>query len=629
MSRRKRNPYSDEMTDAEREKFIADRVNGADSFTGLAGVYGQLLLIPVEPDRIDANIKGAKDLYKLKNKLPAVDNPIDKALGFLKLNKADDVYWRYAGISDAERWEIIKEIRPGDDIGSTVFQHMKTVGDTEATKLGAFDLPAEYETTDQDGARLQFEINLEQQTRQADYDRRTAEARKILKLDEMWDKERDLKMEIQAIRQKYFTDHGYYDTPPGSPEDDRTQEIHADLKKLRDRSTIKSDDFIDASNKIMEEVWDGFDDLIARHNELVKKRDTLLETHYQSIKDTILEKSTVTEKEATAWAKSQKITQSAKTRLSKIGYKWQEVQKDMAEFYRLTNGKVAKCTVVTKGHRRARAAINSGTVYLDSSFNKSTLFHEMGHLVEAIDTNVEAARAFVKKRATGSATTLRKLVPGAGYRYDEIAYPDDFISPYVGKKYPDCTEVFSMGLQYFSDPQKMFLLSQKDPEHFSLMMGFVINPQTEFETEILDRAKAKAKEQKAQAETAKVFYKKLDKAIKGGRFLEGTGYHIEPYVRWNRKRPSAYYFRSPDEEENRDFNFFSMKNKKYILRFAYLSLMSKQIGDGYKLNLNQIYSMVASESLAEPWNTDFDDLPELDIEGVKPSPKPPREKIKL
>ena len=54
-------------------------------------------------------------------------------------------------------------------------------------------------------------------------------------------------------------------------------------------------------------------------------------------------------------------------------------------------------------------------------------------------------------RATGEPEKLSKLTGDKNYKDSEVAYPDKFIDPYVGKVYGQVpiTEVLTMGFQHF------------------------------------------------------------------------------------------------------------------------------------------------------------------------------------
>jgi hypothetical protein len=62
------------------------------------------------------------------------------------------------------------------------------------------------------------------------------------------------------------------------------------------------------------------------------------------------------------------------------------------------------------------------------------------------------------------------------FESNEIAYPDKFVSPYVGKVYPDATEVISMGLERVASPQRLVDFASTDPDHFAYTVGILRNP---------------------------------------------------------------------------------------------------------------------------------------------------------
>lgn len=107
--------------------------------------------------------------------------------------------------------------------------------------------------------------------------------------------------------------------------------------------------------------------------------------------------------------------------------------------------------------------------------SKSTIFHEMGHHLEFNNLDLaKAANKFIEKRATGPVQPLSEITGNKNYGEDEVAYPDKFISPYVGKKYNGwATEVVSVGLEHFSSAKGMAKLYEQDPEHFFLILGAI------------------------------------------------------------------------------------------------------------------------------------------------------------
>ncbi len=204
----------------------------------------------------------------------------------------------------------------------------------------------------------------------------------------------------------------------------------------------------------------------------------------RNIMQPIMDASPVTPEAATAWANEQEVTKQAQTRLKKIGYPLDKLRADMAEFYRFTGGRVYGVRVHSKGDRRANATDieahgKVGTINLDTSFNKRTLWHELAHHMEADPVAKMAAGRYIKRRSVdgGKTHTLRKLSGNTSYRADEVAYNGKFFSPYVGKVYRDgITEVFAMGVESFSEPETLARRMANDPETLQFVAGFVKRP---------------------------------------------------------------------------------------------------------------------------------------------------------
>lgn len=103
------------------------------------------------------------------------------------------------------------------------------------------------------------------------------------------------------------------------------------------------------------------------------------------------------------------------------------------------------------------------------------IFHEMAHHIEYSNHNIaQIAADWRDSRATGKPRKLNKLDPKKNYDDKEVAVPDKFIDPYVGKVYPRITtEVISMGVEHLSSPGKMAELYAVDKEHFLLTVGIL------------------------------------------------------------------------------------------------------------------------------------------------------------
>lgn len=103
-----------------------------------------------------------------------------------------------------------------------------------------------------------------------------------------------------------------------------------------------------------------------------------------------------------------------------------------------------------------------------------TTVHELGHWLEAADYRAkELAGRFLDRRTAGEPIQkMADLAPGGGYQPDEIARPDKFINPYVGKVYGDrSTEILSMGIERMWDDPAGF--AKADPEHFDFTLAIM------------------------------------------------------------------------------------------------------------------------------------------------------------
>lgn len=239
--------------------------------------------------------------------------------------------------------------------------------------------------------------------------------------------------------------------------------------------------YYDADTAVMNEMsaWESpvIDDLRARRD----AADAAIREAVASVIRDVYEASPVTREAAEAWAEAQTITPAAMARLRKKGYDPKAVRADMAEFYRLTGGRLARVTIRTTGGRRASAegihGHDSSIINLGSHFDKRVLFHELAHHMEADPLVVAAAKGFLEARRTSDrVVSLRSLTGNSAYRPNEVAYEDHWFDHYVGKVYDyDVTEVFSMGLESFCDAGTLAARAQKDPEMFALMLGFLKN----------------------------------------------------------------------------------------------------------------------------------------------------------
>jgi hypothetical protein len=134
-----------------------------------------------------------------------------------------------------------------------------------------------------------------------------------------------------------------------------------------------------------------------------------------------------------------------------------------------------------------------------------TVFHELGHAIEATDRGRGVrASAFLDARTAGDEAVQMRKLPGGhdGYREDEVARPDDFSDSYVGIDYGRevgtrgdefsdeyfgkkderngvaetakvhrGTEVTSMAVQELGNDSGAWVHFETDPEHFLFGLG--------------------------------------------------------------------------------------------------------------------------------------------------------------
>jgi hypothetical protein len=244
----------------------------------------------------------------------------------------------------------------------------------------------------------------------------------------------------------------------------------------------------DAAYKAYKEHWDGpLKQAMDGAREAVKAAQAKLQAPLieaaKAFTESVVQASPVSAEQATAWADAQDITPQARARLKKIGYDLKKVRQDMAEFYRLSGGRVVKVKVHSKGDKRANATDiedhgKEGVIHLDSRFDKRVLWHELAHHIEADPMAKIAAGKFIRRRSVdGKAHSLRSLTGSKGYRSNESAYKDHFFHEYVGKIYNDgITEVFSMGVESFSDPMTLGQRMTQDPETLEFVAGYLKQP---------------------------------------------------------------------------------------------------------------------------------------------------------
>ena len=214
----------------------------------------------------------------------------------------------------------------------------------------------------------------------------------------------------------------------------------------------------------------------------------------QAVKDAVISQSSVTQDDAEKWlTENVTITKAVKNKMKKNGITPEKFQKDLKDFFVITNGRLGKITIDTKNHDRAYATdvqthYKEGVVMLDNRFEQHVLWHELAHHLEADDTLRLMAKQYIKSRSLdgGKLHKLRNLTGNKGFRSDEIAYHTDMFSHYVAKVYRhEDTEVFSMGVEAFYNPEKLFLILKDDPKTLEFVSAALMLPKAE--TDVINK----------------------------------------------------------------------------------------------------------------------------------------------
>ena len=240
--------------------------------------------------------------------------------------------------------------------------------------------------------------------------------------------------------------------------------------KLRFNKALKKRDGLEKAWKEAQ-IKEQLDQINNKLAELYKPGQVIIQA--------IAEKSSITQEQAEAFANSVLFDANALKSLKKAGYPEDQLRKDIAEFYRITGGKVAPLRIASgDGSGRASAQMGGDAaldiIRIDGSFNKRVLWHEMGHSVEFSDFVAKAAaNEFLARRRESEKLYSLKSLTGANYKSNEAAYKDSFFHPYVGKYYQGgVTEVISMGFECLSSPQRAAKLAAEDKEHLELVLGY-------------------------------------------------------------------------------------------------------------------------------------------------------------
>jgi hypothetical protein len=215
-------------------------------------------------------------------------------------------------------------------------------------------------------------------------------------------------------------------------------------------------------------------------NSIIVKSSDQLVPAMTRLRNKLLADSAISKDVADLMAQSIEYSKSASSQLPKG-----KAQEIMADFFQITNGK-GRDTLGLIEYSDERATARPGRINIGSSPDDHILFHEMGHHIEYSDksayeiaSNWRTARGleFASKTDrpnTVRAVSLSQLTGDKNYTDHEVAIPDEFHSPYVGRSYSqDATEVISTGLEHFHSPEAMAKFYVQDPEHFELIIGII------------------------------------------------------------------------------------------------------------------------------------------------------------
>lgn len=261
-----------------------------------------------------------------------------------------------------------------------------------------------------------------------------------------------------------------------------TDEIYdaASMRKNTRKCRLLQKLRLETRDRLLYELEDFSERFKDARSALEQKEDRLREQCqkvYDDVIGALFDASGISQEDADKWAaENVYVSKDISKALDRVLYPESELRKDIAEFYRLCGGKLGPVEFTGSDKNNRACARGRSHIQIDRDFSKSALFHECGHLADAWNTPVSYANtAFIEWRSSAENTVpLVKLCGySSGYRPDEMAYPDNFINPYVGKVYPGGyeTEVMSMGMQMLASPEALAWFMGKDPEHFKLVLG--------------------------------------------------------------------------------------------------------------------------------------------------------------
>lgn len=348
-----------------------------------------------------------------------------------------------------------------------------------------------------------------------------------------------------------------------------------------------------------------------QRDRLYAEAEKLQTTLLSNVKDVLNNHSPVTEEEAKAWVdKNIFFDSSAIAKMKRLGVSIPQFKESLAELYRYLGGKLGIINFVVEGRSNRAFARGRGLIALQGAINTETLFHECGHLAEAWDQAINAAcLRFVKDRAEGPPVSLRKLTGNHGYRLAEVAYPDSFIDPYVGKHYSDAaSEVLSMGIQCLANGASLRRLA-KDSEHLKLMVGICTMPRRPDMAELVQKAQQAAASEQLKKDLAAKWNKALGR-VANKEFSERL---LDSGIRGYRMYHIFDSYKLYDPENNLIYATGYGVNLKQFLRVAYLYIANAaDLLPGKFNSLDEIKNAAEPESNSIPsWFDNSSSLPRI------------------
>lgn len=151
--------------------------------------------------------------------------------------------------------------------------------------------------------------------------------------------------------------------------------------------------------------------------------------------------------------------------------------KEAVTFYRQLADKALLMPrdLVVQSTPGARAYFSSSKRLVEiGSNNTSVAVHELAHAIETSDGQaLSNSLSFLAARTKGENLQKLRDLTGTSFDHDEVARPDKFIHPYIGKDYGKiATEVTSMGYQAMAgDNDLLRQLQVRDKEMLFFLLG--------------------------------------------------------------------------------------------------------------------------------------------------------------